>query len=47
MTLEYDLSETNQDNLDLILNAWEKVHPKKGKDLKARIAKETINLEKN
>ncbi len=46
VTLEYDLSETNQDNLDLILNAWEKVHPKKGKDLKARIAKETVNLEK-
>lgn len=46
VTLEYDLAETNKDNLDVILNAWEKVHPTKGNALKEKISKENNEQEK-
>ena len=41
VTLEYDLAETNKDNLDLILQAWKNVHPSKGSDLEQKIKAES------
>lgn len=41
ITLEYDLAESNKDNLDTILNAWTELHPIKGKALSQKIKNET------
>lgn len=46
VTLEYDLAQTNKDNLGMILSAWKKVHPQKGKALEEKIEKESNEHEK-